>query len=68
MIDIDFIYRHPVRTFLLPQTLTATERRMTMEREDTPLELGTASVETKGPIFGARDMLVGSPEPTLSDD
>jgi len=41
---------------------------MTMEREDTPLELGTASVETKGPIFGARDMLVGSPEPTLSDD
>ncbi len=39
-----------------------------MEREDTPLELGTASVETKGPIIGEKDLLVGSPEPTLSDD
>lgn len=39
-----------------------------MEREDTPIELGTASVETKGPYPVAGDLVIGTPDQALSDD
>lgn|GEM_PF-997073 len=39
-----------------------------MEREDTPIELGTASVDTKGPYAPTGDLVIGAPLPSLADD
>jgi len=39
-----------------------------MEREDDVIDLGTASVETKGPYNGTSDIAVGDLLPGLTDD
>jgi hypothetical protein len=39
-----------------------------MEREDDTIELGTASVETKGNQIGQGDVVIGRPDLGLSDD
>jgi hypothetical protein len=43
-------------------------RSKTMEREDDTIELGAASVETKGHFAGNGDMIQGQQGPGLSDD
>lgn len=39
-----------------------------MEREDDLVELGSASVETQGPVFGHKDELIGQNLAGLTDD
>ncbi|MGO4169205.1 MULTISPECIES: benenodin family lasso peptide [unclassified Novosphingobium] len=39
-----------------------------MDRENTPIELGTASTETKGVQPNDLDVGIGSPQAGLSDD
>lgn len=39
-----------------------------MEREDTVIDLGTASVETKGPLGEGGDIVLARDQVGLSDD
>jgi hypothetical protein len=39
-----------------------------MEREDDLVELGSASVETQGPVFGHKDELIGQNVAGLTND
>ena len=39
-----------------------------MEREDTVIDLGSASVETRGPIGQGNDLVLALEQPGLSDD
>ena len=39
-----------------------------MEREDDLVELGSASVETQGPVFGHKDELIGQNVAGLAND
>jgi hypothetical protein len=43
-------------------------RRMTMDREDDVIDLGTASLETKGPIGEKFDDELGRPVAGLADE
>jgi hypothetical protein len=39
-----------------------------MEREDIVIDLGSASVETKGPVGQGNDIVLALEQPGLSDD
>jgi hypothetical protein len=39
-----------------------------MEREEPVVELGAASIETKGPLNGVGDLVIGRPQAGLTDD
>lgn len=44
------------------------QRTCIMEREDDVIDLGTASVETQGPLVGLGDDFIGQRKAELSND